>query len=84
MVIYSQSRLVPHNQSYPVTPNKPISSQSATVSGNPGPKRHELVLTSRLAGNINQLKDQDSVYNSTRRGKVSKLDRVGLLIDIYA
>jgi hypothetical protein len=42
------------------------------------------MLTARLAGNIHQLRDQDSVYNPTRRGKASQLDRVGFLIDIYA
>jgi hypothetical protein len=83
MDIYSQSRLVPHNQkSYQFTPNKLIISRSLTVSGNPGPKR--LMLSSRVSGRLNQPDDQESVYNSSRRFNTSQLGRIGLLIDIYA
>jgi hypothetical protein len=85
MDIYSQIRLVPHNQkSYQFTPNKPIISRSLTVSGNSGPKRYKLMLSSRVSGKINQPDDQKSVYNSSRRFNTSQLGLIGLLIDIYA
>ena len=85
MDIYSQTRLIPQNQeSCQFTPKKPIISRSVAVSGNPGPKRLELIHSSRAASNLNQPDDQEFGYSSMRRHNFSQLDRVGLFVDIYA
>jgi len=82
---HSQSRLVPPNQeSYQYTPNKPIITRPVTVSGDPVPKRNELMRSTRAAVYRNQPDDQESIYNSIRRRNTSQLDRLGLIIDIYA
>ena len=85
MDIYSQSQLVPQNQeSYQLTPDNPINSRSVTVSGSPEPKRYEIMLFSRVADKTNQPDGHEIVYNSNRRHNDSKIDRIGLFVDIYA
>ena len=63
MDIHSHSRLVPPNQEpYQIhTQQAELISRSVTVSGDPGPKRNELMRSSRSAVYINQPDDKESI-----------------------
>ncbi len=85
MDIPANNQLVPYypgqNQVIPYTPK---SSRTLSLAGEPAPRRYALLLPPTFTANQNQPDLPESAYNSSRRLVTPKINKIGLLIDIYA
>ncbi len=80
----SNSELVPYYRGLqPLVPLKPAAPHPVLADGDPASKRYAHI-PPRLSRYENQPQSFNSEYNSNRRLKTSKLNQVGLLIDIHA
>ncbi len=85
MDIYSNNPLVPYYQGpQHVTPYMPVVSRSVSADGNPAVKRYTPMLPPHSSKYETRADGHESAYNSRRRLMTSKINQVGLRIDIYA
>ena len=85
MNVSSNLQLVPYNHGpIQATPYRPISARVVPADVNPAAKRYAQMLPPRIYKNPTQTDRHESVYYPDRRPRFQKINKVGLLIDIYA
>ena len=84
MDISSNRQLVPYAQkTSQVTRHSTASTGAVPVDSNPAAKRYAQMIPPRSSGHSTQSDVGESVYGSSRRLETQKMNKVGILIDIY-
>ena len=84
MDISSNSQLVPYHQGpIQVTPHKKVSPRIVAADVNPAVKRYAQMIPPRISRNPTRPDVHDSVYHPNRLLETQKMNKVGLLVDIY-
>jgi hypothetical protein len=84
MKIYSDSQLVPYHQGpVQIRPFRKVSPRVVPADVNPAVKRYAQMSPPRISRNPTQADVHDSVYQPDRRLEIQKMNKVGLIVDIY-